>query len=176
MTEHELSRDVQALQIPSGEPLMVKAGTPLRLVQALGGTLTLMSPHGMVRIDQRDADALGLTPEEMKQAPIPPGTLDEQVWHQLSTCYDPEIPANIVDLGLIYSCGVSPHPYGGQKVSVVMTLTAPGCGMGEILKRDVEQKLMALPGVTEAEVLLVFDPPWDSSRMSEAARLQLGFL
>jgi probable FeS assembly SUF system protein SufT len=137
-----------------------------------------MSDQGyMVRIEGKDADAIGETPvagptvEELQNKP-----LADLVWDQLRTCYDPEIPVNIVDLGLVYSSEVAPLPAGGHKVSVRFSLTAPGCGMGDVLKRDIEQKVAALPGVSEADVQIAFDPPWDQSRMTEAARLQLGLM
>jgi probable FeS assembly SUF system protein SufT len=173
-----LERDIEATAIPYGEKVPLKKGSTLFVMQALGGSYTAMSDQGyMVRIEGRDADAIGETPqegpsvEELQNKP-----LGELVWDQLRTCYDPEIPVNIVDLGLVYSSEVTPLPAGGNKVSVRFSLTAPGCGMGDVLKRDIEQKVAALPGVSEADVQIAFDPPWDQSRMSEAARLQLGLM
>jgi probable FeS assembly SUF system protein SufT len=173
-----LERDLEATAIPYGEKVPLKKGSTLFVMQALGGSYTAMSDQGyMVRIEGRDADAIGETPqagpsvEELQSKP-----LNDLVWDQLRTCYDPEIPVNIVDLGLVYSSEVTPLEAGGNKVSVRFSLTAPGCGMGDVLKRDIEQKVAALPGVSEADVQIAFDPPWDQSRMSEAARLQLGLM
>ncbi len=174
-----LSREVQAIQIPSGDKMTLPPGTSVRVMQSLGGTFTVTTNIGyMVRIDGADADALGLeSPEEAGAAPAgEPQDVEKQVWQQLRTCFDPEIPVNIVDLGLVYECVLTPHPQGGQSVTVKFTLTAPGCGMGDILKQDIESKLLNVPGVREAIVEVVLDPPWDVSRMSEAARLQLGML
>lgn len=172
-----LSRDIEATAIPYGEKVPLKAGSTLFVMQALGGSFTAMSDQGyMVRIEGADADAIG---EEAQAGPsledLKNKPLVDLVWDQLRTCYDPEIPVNIVDLGLVYSCEVTPLEEG-NKVSVRFSLTAPGCGMGDILKRDIEQKVSALPTVKEADVQIAFDPPWDQSRMSEAARLQLGLM
>jgi probable FeS assembly SUF system protein SufT len=173
-----LARDIEATAIPYGEKVPLKAGSTLFVMQALGGSFTAMSDQGyMVRIEGKDADAIG---EEAQAGP----TLDELqtkpladlVWDQLRTCYDPEIPVNIVDLGLVYGAEVVPLPAGGNKVSVRFSLTAPGCGMGDILKKDIEQKVSSLPSVSETDVQIAFDPPWDQSRMTEAARLQLGLM
>ncbi|MBI2061123.1 MAG: DUF59 domain-containing protein [Nitrospirae bacterium] len=151
----------------------------VRISQTLGGTFTVITDSGyMVRIAAKDADALG--PEYMGSAGSSPeakpaGSLEEQVWEQLKTCYDPEIPANIVDLGLIYECNIAAAPEGGSRIDIKMSLTAPGCGMGDILKGDIETKLGSLDGVKAVSVELILDPPWTPDRMSEAARLQLGF-
>lgn len=173
-----LSRDVEVTAIPYGERIPLPAGTTVFLTQSLGGSYTVITDMGyMVRIEGKDADAIGEeavsgpSAEELARRP-----LDELVWDQLRTCYDPEIPVNIVDLGLVYSCEVTPHPEGGHKVSVRFALTAPGCGMGDVLRHDIKSKIAGLPDVKEAEVEVTFDPPWDPSRMSEAARLQLGFM
>ena len=176
-----LQRDCEAIQIPYGNPITARAGTHVTVMHQLGDTFTIRTEHGyLLRIDGKDADALGIEPKPVSEAPAAsdgePGVVDEeQLWEQLRTCYDPEIPANIVDLGLIYACTVTPVE-GGNQVDVKMTLTAPGCGMGQVLKDDVERKLAAVPGVTLVNVELVFSPPWDPSLMSEAARLQLGML
>jgi probable FeS assembly SUF system protein SufT len=173
-----LSRDIEATAIPYGEKVPLKAGATLFVMQALGGSYTAMSDQGyMVRIEGQDADAIG---EQVQQGPsaeeLSSKPLGDLVWDQLRTCYDPEIPVNIVDLGLVYSCETEERPEGGQKVAVRFSLTAPGCGMGDVLKRDIEQKVKALPGVDEIDVQIAFDPPWDQSRMTEAARLQLGLM
>ncbi|HVO19262.1 MAG TPA: putative Fe-S cluster assembly protein SufT [Anaeromyxobacter sp.] len=176
-------RDVGALLVPSGERVLFPAGTWLVVQQALGGQFTVMTDMGaLARIDGGDADALG--PEaveaarryEAGRAAAGEGPFEERrVWEALGTVYDPEIPASIVELGLVY--GVAAEPVeGGHRVKVQMTLTAPGCGIGPVLVDDVRRKLLGTPGVKDVEVDLVFDPPWDPSRMSEAARLQLGFM
>jgi probable FeS assembly SUF system protein SufT len=176
------AREVPALLVPSGERVLFPAGTWLVVQQALGGQFTVMTDMGaLARIDGKDADALG--PELVEEArrfeaaraaPVE-GPLDERrLWEALGTVYDPEIPASIVELGLVYDLRAEPVE-GGHKVHVQMTLTAPGCGIGPVLVDDVRRKLLGTPGVKDVEVDLVFDPPWDPSRMSEAARLQLGF-
>lgn len=171
-----LSRDIEVATIPYGERIPLTAGNVVYLTQSLGGSYTAVTDMGyMVRIEGKDADAIGeqapASPEELSGKP-----LQEQVWDQLKTCYDPEIPVNIVDLGLVYECDVAARPEGGNKVAVKFTLTAPGCGMGDYLRRDIETKVKALPGVDEADVEVVLEPAWDQSRMSEAARLQLGLM
>lgn len=182
-----LSRDVTAIQIPDGTPVTLKAGDSVIILQSLGGTYTVSTYDGwMARIDGKDADALGkeipaeaaATAAVATGAQSAPGESDPQVVHErvmqeLANCYDPEIPVNIVDLGLIYMCELTPLPAGGFKADVRMTLTAPGCGMGDVLKADVETRLKSIPEIKEWDVDLVFDPPWDQSRMTEAARLQL---
>jgi probable FeS assembly SUF system protein SufT len=169
------SRESRVIQIPDGTPLVLPAGTTVRIAQALGDTYTLVTPRGlMVRLDARDADVIGKEPA-VAAAADEAGPLEEQVWAQLRTCFDPEIPVNIVDLGLIYDCTLSePDPAGQRVATVKMTLTAPGCGMGQVLADDVKRKLEGLPGVGGAEVELVFDPAWNPNMMTEAARLQLG--
>ena len=172
-----LSRDVEVAAIPYGDRLTLTAGTNVYLTQALGGSYTAMTDHGyLVRIEGKDADAIGETPTQPISAEDAAGrSTKELAWEQLKSCYDPEIPVNIVDLGLVYKCETEPVE-GGEKVRVEFTLTAPGCGMGDFLRQDVEQKLRALPGVKEADVQVVLDPPWDQSMMSDAARLQLGLM
>jgi probable FeS assembly SUF system protein SufT len=169
------SRDCRGIQIPDGTAVTIPAGTSVRIAQALGDTYTLVLPWGqMVRIEASDADAIGKEPTaSTATAAASEGSLEERMWDQLRTCYDPEIPVNIVDLGLIYDCTLV-DGQEGQRAQVKMTLTAPGCGMGQVLADDVKRKLEALPGVTEAEVEVVFDPPWNPNMMTEAAKLQLG--
>jgi probable FeS assembly SUF system protein SufT len=173
--EVSLARDTDAIQIPDGTRARLAAGMRVLITQALGGSYTVMTDRGaMYRIDEKDADALGKavpTAADGSEA----GSLEEQVWAKMKRCFDPEIPVNIVDLGLVYDCQLTPLPDGVQRVDVKMTLTAPGCGMGDVLAQDVKTKLEDLPGVAEANVEVVFDPPWNQSKMSEAARLQLGF-
>jgi probable FeS assembly SUF system protein SufT len=178
-----LLRAVEAMLIPQGEAALLPEGTWLVLQQSLGGAFTLMTDRGqLVRIDGKDADALGAKyveearAVEAARAVTLEGPFDEQkIWKALEDVYDPEIPSNIVELGLVYSVASGPVE-GGHQVVVHMTLTAPGCGVGPMLVEDVRRKCLSVPGVKQADVELVFDPPWDPSRMSEAARLQLGML
>lgn len=184
MKPHEpitLTRDCEAIQIPSGTKMVLPAGTLVMITQSLGDTYTVTTDHGyMVRISGRDADAIGLerTAPPPAAAPSPSGAedLDKLVWDQLRTCYDPEIPVNIVDLGLVYECTVAPLAGGGYHAEVKLTLTAPGCGMGGVLAADAQAKIGALPGIHEANVEVVFEPPWNPGMMSEAARLELGMM
>jgi probable FeS assembly SUF system protein SufT len=171
-----LTRDADAIEIPSGVGRTLPAGTGVRVMQFLGNSWTVTSAHGMFRIDAKDADALGLAVPSLTETPASPETAlsEKMVWDQLKTVFDPEIPVNIADLGLIYSCVTSPLKQGGNRIEIKMSMTAPGCGMGNVLKSDVETKLARLPDVKEVDVEIVFDPPWGPSRMSEAAKLQLG--
>ena len=164
--------------IPDGTPLVLPAGTSVRIAQALGDTYTLVTPRGqMVRLDAKDADVIGKeTPPAPAEAEAEAGSLEEQVWGQLRTCFDPEIPVNIVDLGLVYECAVTPLEGGGHRADVKLTLTAPGCGMGGVLAADAQGKIEGVPGVREAIVEVVFEPQWNPSMMSEAARLELGMM
>ena len=178
-----LIRDVGATFIPEGGVAVVPGGTRLIMQQSLGGSFTLMTERGqLLRVDEQDADALGARYVAEAEATAAAravsleGPFDEQkVWTALTDVFDPEIPASIVELGLVYSVASEPVE-GGHRVLVQMTLTAPGCGVGPMLVEDVKRKCLSVPGVKQAEVELVFDPPWDTSRMSEAARLQLGML
>ncbi len=173
----ELKRDCEAIAVPSGLRQMLPQGSTVRIVQARGGSYTVSSNvHAMYRIDAKDADALGLDAPTTSSETEIQGSFNEQlVWDTLKTVYDPEIPVNVVDLGLIYSCAITPHEQGGKIITIRMAMTAPGCGMSNVLKADVESKLQRLPEVRQSCVEVVFDPPWSPSRMSEAARLQLGF-
>jgi len=169
----EVQRDVEGTQIPSGIPQRLPAGTRVRMMQALGGSYTVMTEIGyMVRVDARDADALGITPSTAASE-APSEFSEKLVWDLLRTVYDPEIPVNVVDLGLIYSCRISPVA-DGNRIEINMTMTAPGCGMADVLKSDIMRKLSGLPSVKEVDVEVVFDPPWHPGKMSEGARLQLG--
>lgn len=178
-----LLRDVEATFIPQGGVAVVPEGTWLVMQQALGGSFTLMTERGqLVRVDGKDADALGPQYQAEAEATATArsasleGPFDEQkIWTALQDVYDPEIPASIVELGLVYSVVAEPVE-GGHRVLVQMTLTAPGCGVGPVLVEDVRLKCLSVPGVKQADVELVFDPPWDPSRMSEAARLELGMM
>ncbi|MBI4392225.1 MAG: putative Fe-S cluster assembly protein SufT [Euryarchaeota archaeon] len=175
-----VKRDIEVVQIPWGAKMELKAGTRVTITQSLGGSFTILTDMGhMVRVDGKDADALGKTIEGPKRAEVPAGAdvskeaVEKKVWDVLRATFDPEIPVNIVDLGLVYFCKVTPLD-GANKVEVRFTLTAPGCGMGDILKNDIENKVNAIPGVAKADINVVFDPPWDRTMISEAARLQLG--
>jgi probable FeS assembly SUF system protein SufT len=172
----ELKRECKAVEIPSGIERLLPAGSFVRISQFLGTSYTVMSDIGfMCRIDVSDADALGLNPSLAAQKNSLEGPFQEwMVWDQLKSVYDPEIPVNIVDLGLIYECKITSEDQAGKRIDVKMTMTAPGCGMANVLKADVEQRLTQLPQVKEVGVQVVFEPPWHPGLMSEAARLQLG--
>jgi probable FeS assembly SUF system protein SufT len=183
MRSHEnepiaVRRDVKAVAIPAGVEVNLKVGQVGYITQALGGSFTVYVDGNLFRIAGSDADAIGMT---VAKAPeVPPGASTEDirnvVWQQLRTCFDPEIPVNIVDLGLVYACEV--HDLGNdmRSVEVKMTLTAPGCGMGEVLVQDVREKIQLVPTVSRADVELVFDPPWNQTMMSDEARLQTGMM
>ena len=171
-----LSRPVEVIEIPGGIRGSLPAGSVVRIMQSMGTSYTVMTDYGyMYRVDAKDADALGVSEPESAQETQQGEFSEEMVWEELRTVYDPEIPVNIVDLGLIYSCVINPLEQGGRRIDVQMSMTAPGCGMGNVLKADVESKLGRLPEVKDVHVEVVFDPPWNPSRMSEAAKLQLGF-
>jgi probable FeS assembly SUF system protein SufT len=174
----KFERDCAAVLVPQGENVSLPAGSVGYITQALGGSFTVFVEGNLFRIAGEDADAIG-------KEPPPPlvlaeGAGDEEVeklvWEQLRTCFDPEIPVNVVELGLVYDCELEALPDGSRKASIRMTLTAPGCGMGEILVEDVRTKVERVPTVSEADVELVFDPPWNQSMMSDAARLETGLL
>lgn len=173
-----LQRDVDAVIIPAGERLILREGTSGFITQALGGSFTVYVEGNLFHIAGTDADALGKEPVEPPE--VPENATDEDIenviWQQLKTCYDPEIPINIVDLGLIYRCDITTMPNGQRSVNVDMTLTAPGCGMGEILVQDAQEKIAIIPTVADVMVELVFDPPWNQSMMSDEARLQTGLM
>ncbi len=174
-----LMRDVEAAIIPVGEKVTLQKGEQARIAQSLGGSYTVVVNGNMFRIEGKDADALGLevaAKPVSTGAPVPQEKLEKEIWNQLRSCYDPEIPVNIVDLGLIYDCHLSPLNAGSFKADVKMTLTAPGCGMGPMLAQDVQNKLLSLEGVDDVSVELVWDPPWNQGMMTEAAKLQLGLL
>lgn len=166
-----LGRDCQATEIPNGDVRILSAGTPVVITQCLGGSYTVTLGYGqLLRIEAKDADALGLA---AAAAEAPADFSEKLVWDQLKSVYDPEIPVNIVDLGLIYSCEIT-EDSGAHDIHIAMTMTAPGCGMSQVLKDDVERRLSSLPTVRQVNVDVVFDPPWSMARMSEATRLQLG--
>jgi len=173
-----LSRECAAVIIPAGEAVTLPEGTSGYLTQSLGGSFTVYIEGNLFRIAGVDADAIGKEP--IKPPDVPPDATEEEletvIWQQMRMCYDPEIPINIVDLGLIYRCEIECNDAGQRIVTVDMTLTAPGCGMGEILMEDVREKIEIIPTIERAEVELVFDPPWNQSMMSEEARLEAGLL
>jgi probable FeS assembly SUF system protein SufT len=180
-TEITLNRDVEAIQIPSGNIIILPKGTTVVITQSLGGSYTVASPTGLSRITETNADALGLTIDGKRDIPFTEADLDpalqeKAAWDKLKTCFDPEIPVNIVDLGLVYDCRVVPQPEKGSRVEVKMTLTAPGCGMGPSIAADAESKLLTIPGVSEAEVALVWDPAWNQHMITEAGKMKLGIL
>jgi probable FeS assembly SUF system protein SufT len=175
--EISLTRDCDAIQIPSGNPIVLPEGMNVIITQSLGGTYTVATPGGLARIELQDGDALGfdtLAPSEVPKKHQ--GTAEEAVWKQLKTVFDPEIPVNVVDLGLIYDCRVNTSESGGTSVLVRMTLTAPGCGMGPAIAADARQKILEIEGVDDAEVELVWDPPWNQSMISEEGRMKLGLV
>jgi probable FeS assembly SUF system protein SufT len=173
-----LQRDVVGTLIPAGTKVELPEGAEARITQALGGSYTVEVQGHLFRLEGRDADAIGRAPVEVPQLAVDASAddVEKAVWTQLATCYDPEIPINIVELGLIYGCELESHAEGGWNVRIRMTLTAPGCGMGDVLVADVRSKSLEVPGVRETEVELVFDPPWTRDMMSEAAQLQAGFI
>jgi probable FeS assembly SUF system protein SufT len=170
----KLAREVEAIQIPAGHPVTLEKGWDVTITQSLGGSYTVQVPMlgGLYRIAGRDADAIG-KPVEEAPASATAGDIEQQVWSTLKTCYDPEIPVNIVDLGLVYDMRIADAP-GGRRVDVKMTLTAPGCGMGGAIASDARQKLLSLPGVADAEVEVVWDPPWSPQMISPEGKERLG--
>ncbi|GAV20238.1 putative 1,2-phenylacetyl-CoA epoxidase, subunit D [Mariprofundus micogutta] len=176
------TRDVDAVLIPLGTPVTIPEGAMVLITQELGGSYTVSVSGNLARVEGKDADALGFgmaeetVPEEVQaDDKHSGGPVDEQaIWDVLRTCYDPEIPVNIVDLGLVYDCHVVDTDEGGNHIDITMTLTAPGCGMGPFIVDDVRAKVLSVENVTDVEVELVFDPTWDRSMMSDEARLQLG--
>jgi len=179
VTSVELSRDCDAIEIPAGNPMTLRAGTRVDITQTLGGAYTVHTMGGLYRISSKDADALALQREagQSNSAPptekVSPEQLEKMIWDTLKTCYDPEIPVNIVDLGLIYDMRLE-HQEGGYRIGVKMTLTAPGCGMGTVIAGDAQQKLLYLPGVQGADVEIVWDPPWHQSMIAAEGRRILG--
>jgi probable FeS assembly SUF system protein SufT len=181
MSDHneiELLRDCEAIQIPAGLKTTIPKGTKVIITQNLGGSYTIACDYGLFRINEGDADVLGLERasgrEKREHAN---GDVDEaEVWDQLRTVYDPEIPVNIVDLGLVYDCLVTKSPETGTRVDVKMTLTAPGCGMGPAIAQDAKLKILSISGVDEASVELVWDPPWNQHMISETGKMKLGLI
>ena len=175
-----LNRDCDAILIPVGTPLNLSEGTAVLVTQALGGSYTVNVNGNLARIDAKNADALGFDVEnstvaDTKKEITGDGTVNEQsVWDQLKTCYDPEIPINIVELGVIYRCDITPLGADGNQIDITMTLTSPGCGMGDYLADDIRSKILALPNVAKVNVDVTFEPPWSYDMMSEAAKLETG--
>ena len=179
-----LSRQVDAIQIPSGDSVTLPAGTRVIITQSLGGTYTVATDHGLARIQSKDADALGIDPEAEKQKqesqgssniPADVSDLEMEVWQQLRNVYDPEIPVNIVDLGLVYDCRID-EVEGKNKATVKMTLTAPGCGMGPTIAADAQSRIMTIEDMDDAAVELVWDPPWNQSMISDEGKMKLGMI
>lgn len=173
-----LTRDVIGVLIPAGTRVELPEGASAQITQALGGSFTVMVEGHLFRIEGKDADALGKEPTAAPALADDAGEdeVERAVWAQMKTCYDPEIPIDIVELGLIYQCKLEPLESGKRKARIKMTLTAPGCGMGDYLVGDVREKVLQVPTVDEAEVELVFDPPWTREMMSESAQLALGMI
>ena len=177
--QRTLSRDVNASQIPSGDKHTLFANTSVFIHQVLGGSYTVQTDTGLYRLDGKDAEAIG---ETVKDHKVTGGTLadgspdPEAVWAQLRQVFDPEIPVNIVDLGLVYTMDISKDDAGGHKVDVAMTLTAPGCGMGPVIAEDAKGKVLLVPGVSLADVRITWDPPWNQSMISEEGKMKLGLI
>ena len=176
----QLTREVQAIQIPSGDSVTLPTGTPVVITQTLGGTYTVATSQGLARISSEDADALGIDREEKatqaeEAERLKDGSVEEQVWHQLKQVYDPEIPVDIVNLGLVYDCGVVEED-DKKVVNVKMTLTAPGCGMGPVIAADAQARIMTLEEVADARVDLVWDPAWNQDMISEEGKMKLGMI
>lgn len=177
MTEQEtvkLTRDVNVVLVPLGNTTTLSKDTGVVITQSLGGAYTITTAGSMYRIDSKDADALGKTNLTFTLAENENIALEDKIWNLLRTCYDPEIPVNIVDLGLVYGIDITPNIDDKYNVIIRMTLTAPGCGMGPIIAADAKEKVLSLPEVNSAEIELIFDPPWDRSMMSDQAKLELG--
>jgi probable FeS assembly SUF system protein SufT len=177
--EFETNRELEVVLIPAGQKYTVPAGTKGVITQALGGNYTIATQYGLSQVAEKDLDALGLEKpqtEAREKAKTNGAVSEEDVWTQLKQCYDPEIPVNIVDLGLVYDCRLIKKDDGGTRVEVKMTLTAPGCGMGPAIAHDAQSKILSIDGVDEADVQLVWDPPWNQNMISEAGRMKLGMI
>ncbi len=171
----EVTRECEAMLIPSGVKVTIQKGSLVMITQALGNSYTVYVNGNLARVAGKDGDALGMVILDEPDVNEMVGTTEDKVWELLKTCFDPEIPVNIVDLGLVYECKIS-EGESEQEVEIKMTLTAPGCGMGPVLVADIEQKIHAISEVKTVKVDLVFDPPWNRSMMSDVAKLQLGML
>jgi probable FeS assembly SUF system protein SufT len=175
MERVEITRDCEAIQIPAGTRVTLEKGIEVFITQSLGGTYTLQVPAygGLFRVASKDADALGKASEEVSTT-VAEADLESMVWEQLKTCFDPEIPVNIVDLGLVYGMELTPLDDGTQRVEVKMTLTAQGCGMGATIAIDARHKILSIPGISDANVDVVWDPPWNPQMISPEGRERLG--
>ena len=180
-TEIITTREVNAVQIPSGDPFTLPAGTAVIITQTLGGSYTVATQSGLARISSEDADALGIDPNETSGAPaggddLPAdASVEDRIWNQLRQVFDPEIPVDIVNLGLVYDCSLDEDD-GKTTANIKMTLTAPGCGMGPVIAADAQARIMTLDGIDEANVDLVWDPPWNQDMISEEGRMKLGMV
>ena len=179
--EIALTREVDAIQIPSGDTVTLPAGTPVVVTQTLGGTYTVATSAGLARISSNDVDALGIDPnakeeKEAADAALADAPLEEQVWHQLKQVYDPEIPVDVVNLGLVYDCSVNDENPEAVKVNVKMTLTAPGCGMGPVIAADAQARIMTLDKIEDAEVEVVWEPAWNQDMITEEGKMKLGMM
>ena len=179
-TDITLTREVEAIQIPSGDTIILPSGTRVIITQSLGGSYTVATDHGLARISARNAYALGLEKKDAgdgaNAAPLTPEEMEKAVWEAMKSVYDPEIPVNIVDLGLVYDCALNKDESNQTVVQVKMTLTAPGCGMGPTIAADAQGKIMSIAGVSDARVEIVWDPPWNQGMISEVGRMQLGMV
>ncbi|MBA3661370.1 MAG: putative Fe-S cluster assembly protein SufT [Gammaproteobacteria bacterium] len=175
-TTIEVKRDVEAVLIPTGVKVTLVQGTQVHVTQALGNAYTLYVNGNLVRLAGSEGDAIGLVVLTEPDVDEMEGSLEDKVWAHLRTCFDPEIPVNIVDLGLVYQCEVTQVEKGNHDILIQMTLTAPGCGMGPVLVQEIEEKIKRLDTVNTVQIDLVFDPPWDRDRMTDEAKLQLGLL
>lgn len=178
--EITLSRDVDAIQIPSGDYIRLPSGTSVFITQRLGGTFTVATSAGLARISSQDADALNIDLESEKQKAaeadaLKDAPIEDQVWAQLKGVYDPEIPVDIVNLGLVYDCSINEED-GKNVVNIKMTLTAPGCGMGPVIAADAQAKILTIDGVDDAKVELVWDPAWNQDMISEEGKMKLGMI
>lgn len=180
-TEIITSREVNAVQIPSGDPFLLPAGTAVIITQTLGGSYTVATQSGLARISSEDADALGIDPDEASGGPsagdeLPEdASLEDHIWNQLKQVFDPEIPVDIVNLGLVYDCALKEEE-GKTIAQVKMTLTAPGCGMGPVIAADAQARIMTIEGIDDAHVDLVWDPPWNQDMISEEGKMKLGMI
>jgi len=180
-TEIIINREVSAVQIPSGDPFVLPAGTAVIITQTLGGSYTVATQSGLARISSEDADALGIDPNESPSAPSGADELpadaspEDRIWNQLKQVFDPEIPVDIVNLGLVYDCSLNEED-GKTTANIKMTLTAPGCGMGPVIAADAQARVMTIDGIDDAHVDLVWDPPWNQDMISEEGRMKLGMV
>jgi probable FeS assembly SUF system protein SufT len=176
----KLLRDCAATRIPSGEKITIPLGTEVGITQSLGGSYTIVCDMGMARVEEQDSDALGFEVKKaestVSEEKLDAAAAEKMVWDRLKTVYDPEIPVNIVDLGLVYDMALTDKEDGSRKVEVKMTLTAPGCGMGPTIQADAKSKVSTVPGVSEAEVFLVWDPPWTQNMITEVGKMKLGMI